>query len=258
NKIIQEKLTEIDLLKDQLSQLRPLNEQQIKNLKIYFDMQLTYNSNAIEGSTLDLSETKIILLQGITIGGKSMREHLEAINHKYAIDYIEDIVKRGDKEIKLVDILGLHRIILREIDDENAGKYRKYDVYVMQKNSQKYIFPEPKLVPLLMENFDLWMKENVSLHPVILACESHYRFVTIHPFIDGNGRCARLLMNLVLMQNGYSSCIVKNEQRKEYLDSIEAAQNKGNMDPFYVLMIDSLKESLEIYIKTIKDNIIWK
>jgi len=251
------KLKEIDKLKAELSNLRPLDELQVKSLKNYFDIELTYNSNAIEGSTIDYNETKIILLDGITIGGKSTREHLETINHKEAIDYIEEIAKQETKEITRVDVLGIHRIILNSIDTQNAGKYRTYEVYVNKGDGNRFYFPNPAQVPSLMDNFFLWLKENSGMHPVLLSAEAHYRLVSIHPFIDGNGRTARLLMNLILLQNGYTPAIVKMSQRKKYIEAIESAREK-EMKDFYELILDAEKESLETYLETVKNNIIWK
>lgn len=255
--MIRDKLTKIDKLKKELNALRPLKKEQLQGIRTMYDVELTYNSNAIEGSTLDYAETKIILLEGLTIGGKSTKEHLEAINHKSAIDYIAEISQKKTKNIKRTDILALHRIILRGIDDPNAGYYRAYDVYVNKGEGKKHMFPEPSKVESLMDNFYLWLKENKNMHPVLLSAEAHYRFVSIHPFIDGNGRCARLLMNLILIQNGYPPAIIKMQKRREYLDAIQNADNK-NMDDFYNFIADAEFESLELYLDTVKNNIIWK
>lgn len=254
---IDNKLKEIDKLKAELDSLRPLTEMQVKSLKNYFDIELTYNSNAIEGSTIDYNETKIILLDGITIGGKSTREHLETINHKEAIDYIEEIAKQESKEITRVDVLGIHRIILTGIDTQNAGKYRAYEVYVNRGDGTRFYFPNPAAVPNLMDDFFFWLKENSGMHSVLLAAEAHYRLVSIHPFIDGNGRTARLLMNLILIQNGYTPAVIKMADRKKYIEAIESAREK-EMNAFYDLILDAEKESLETYLETIKKNIIWK
>lgn len=248
----------IDNLKKELDGLRPLSSGQVKSLKTYFDIELTYNSNAIEGSTLSLSETKIILLDGITIGGKSTREHLEAINHREAIGYIEELARLSSREITRSDVLGIHAIILRGIDSPNAGKYRTVNVYVLQAEGRRHVFPEPLRVPELMDGFFTWLQQPGELHPVALASEAHYRLVSIHPFADGNGRAARLLMNLILMQYGYTPAIVKMTDRAKYIQAIESAQQTGNMEPLYVLMAEALKESLEVYLKTIKENILWK
>lgn len=254
---IDQKLQEIDALKAELDNSRPLAEQQVKSLKNYFDIELTYNSNAIEGSTIDYNETKIILLDGITIGGKSIREHLETINHKEAIDYIEEIAKQETKEIKRTDVIGIHRIILTGIDTQNAGKYRAYEVYVKKGDGSRHYFPDPAKVSNLMDNFFFWLQENSSLHPVLLAAEAHYRLVSIHPFIDGNGRTARLLMNLILLQNGYTPAVIKMADRKKYIEALESS-DENNMIAFYDLILDAEKESLELYLETIKKNIIWK
>jgi Fic family protein len=119
------------------------------------------------------------------------------------------------------------------------------------------MFPAPNKIENLMDNFYLWLKENKNMHPVLLATEAHYRLVSIHPFIDGNGRCARLLMNLILIQNGYPPAIIKMTKRKEYIQSIQNA-DKNSMDEFYNLITDAELESLELYLDTVKNNIIWK
>ena len=255
--MIKDKLQKIDSLKKELDALRPLKKEQVEGIKTMYDVELTYNSNAIEGSTLDYAETKIILLEGLTIGGKTTREHLEAINHKTAIDYIEEIVQKKTKNIKRTDVLAIHRIILRGIDDPNAGSYRAYDVYVNKGGGEKHMFPAPNKIENLMDNFYLWLKENKNMHPVLLAAEAHYRLVSIHPFIDGNGRGARLLMNLVLIQNGYPPAIIKMSKRKEYISTIQNT-DEGNMDEFYNFVADAELESLELYLDTVKNNIIWK
>lgn len=255
--MIKDKLQKIDSLKKELDALRPLKQEQLQNIKTMYDVELTYNSNAIEGSTLDYAETKIILLEGLTIGGKSTKEHLEAINHKTAIDYIEEIAQKKTKSIKRTDVLAIHRIILRGIDDPNAGHYRAYNVYVNKGEGKKHMFPEPSKIENLMDNFYLWLKENKNMHPVLLATEAHYRLVSIHPFIDGNGRCARLLMNLILIQNGYPPAVIKMSERREYIDAVQKADNK-NMEDFYNFVADAELESLELYLETVNKNIIWK
>jgi len=251
------KLKKIDKLKTELDSLRPLKPEQVASLKSMFDVELTYNSNAIEGSTLDFAETKIILLEGMTIGGKTTREHLEAINHKDAIDYIEKIAQKKTKNITRLDILAIHRIILRGIDDSNAGKYRIYDVYVNKSGGQKHKFPPPSKVENLMDNFYMWLAENKSMHPVLLAAHAHYKLASIHPFIDGNGRCSRLLMNLILIQNGFPPAIIKMVKRKEYISAIQK-MDEGETGDFCNFIIDAETESLKLYIDTINNNVIWQ
>ena len=255
---IENKLLEIDRLKKGLDAYRPLSTEQVKSLKTYFDIELTYNSNAIEGSTISLAETKIILLDGMTIGGKTTREHLEVINHKEAIDYIEEIAKKPIKELTRTELLNIHAIILRAIDTANAGKYRSVNVYVIQSDDKKHRFPEPYLLPEYVDEFFKWLKETENLHPVIFASEAHYRLVSIHPFVDGNGRTSRLLMNLILIQHGYPPANIKMADRPKYIAAIEKAQRENLKDDFYYLIIDGVKDGLEIYLKTIKENILWK
>ena len=252
------KFERIDAMKAELDALRPLSADAVKSLKTLFDIDLTYNSNAIEGSTLTYSETKIILLDGITIGGKSTREHLEAINHKEAIDYIEEISRRGVKEITRGDVLGLHSIILRGIDTPNAGVYRRVNVYVMQSEGQKHMFPDPVTVPQLMDGFFEWLKGPHGEHPVLFAGEAHHRLVSIHPFVDGNGRTARLLMNLILLQHGFPPAVIRMADRARYIASLEQAERDGDRSAFDDMVMRAVEDALETYLKTIRENILWK
>jgi Fic family protein len=252
------KLEIVDTLKRELDGLRPLASDQVKNLKTLFDVEFTYNSTAIEGNTFSYQETKIVLLDGITIGGKSMREHLEIINHKEAIDYVEELSRKKITELIRTDIFNIHSIILQGIDPKNAGKYRTVPVYVLLKDGSKRMFCDPLLIADEMDSFFNWLIAEKGGHPLITAAEAHTKFVSIHPFTDGNGRTARLLMNLILLQNGYVPAIIKKKDRSNYLDAIELWQNKNERDVFYNIIIDYEKESLEIFLKTIKEKIIWK
>ena len=251
-------LQEIDILKHKLNSLRPLTDAQIKNLKTLFDVDFTFNSTAIEGNTLSLNETKLVLLEGITIGGKSTREHLEIINHKEAIDYIEKLAFKKASEITPSDILSIHNIILRSIDSENAGIYRKVPVYVKKKDNSIFKFPEPFQIDNLMNEFFEWLTDTHDTHPVLIAVEAHTRFVSIHPFVDGNGRNARLILNLLLLQFGLPPAVIKVTERAEYLDAIDEWDKNGNLIPIATLVVNCLKESLLLYIETIEKKIIWK
>jgi Fic family protein len=258
NTTIDKKLEIIDALKEELDRLRPFEAGQIKGLKTLFDIEFTYNSTAIEGNTISYQETKIILLDGITIGGKSIREHLEIINHKEAIDYIEGLAREKITQLRRTDILNIHSLILQGIDPKNAGKYRTVPVYVLLQDGSKHAFCDPVFIADEMDFFFDWLSAEKKEHPLVTAAEAHTRFVSIHPFIDGNGRTARLLMNLLLLQNAYVPVIIKNRDRAQYLAAIELWQNKNEKEKFYDMIIDYEKESLEIYIKTIKEKIIWK
>ncbi|WP_183275762.1 Fic family protein [Clostridium fungisolvens] len=236
----------IDDKKKLLDSKRPLNISELNNLKKYFDVELTYNSNAIEGNTLTITETKVILEDGLTIGkGKSLREHLEVINHKEAIDYIEDIVSKNIDISERV-IKDLHYIILKSIDNKNAGEYRQSNVLI---SGSKHRPVEHFLVKEKMSELLDWYNNNkIVLHPIELAAEFHFRYVYIHPFIDGNGRTARLLMNLILMRNGYPISIIKTENRDEYMKSLEIASTEGNLNDFIDIVKNAVDKSLELYL----------
>ena len=201
NENIKKLLIEVDVLKEQLSTLRPLPGEALKKIQDALDIEYTYESNRIEGNTLTLQETALVVDEGVTISGKSMREHLEAINHTEAINYIKDIAKR-DIEINERTIKEIHSLILHGIDRENAGRYRTVPVMI---SGSTYIPPQPYLIEKQMEDFMIRFKqmEEEKVHPVLVAAYLHDELVRIHPFIDGNGRTSRLLMNLYLLRNGY-------------------------------------------------------
>jgi Fic family protein len=237
---------EIDIKKNLLDSKRPLDKVAALNLKKYFDVELTYNSNAIEGNTLTITETKVILEDGLTIGkGKSLKEHLEVINHKEAIDYIDDIVSK-DLDISERVIKDLHYLILKSIDNKNAGEYRQTNVLI---SGSKHRPVEHYLVKERMVELVEWYKNNRDKkHPIELAAEFHFRYVYIHPFIDGNGRTARLLMNLILMRNGYPVTVIKTEDRNEYMKALEEASVKGNLNDFIKIVAEAVDKSLDMYL----------
>lgn len=254
----QTQLNELDKLKNELDSYRPLSSQQVSNLKRLFDIDFTYNSTAIEGNTYTLQETRIVLLDGITIGGKSTREHLEIVNHKEAIDYIELLSLKTPNKYTKSDILNIHTLVLKGIDSVNAGVYRKVPVYVRLKDGGTHKFCDPLKLNDEMDNFFNWLISPTNIHPVIFASEVHTRFVSIHPFIDGNGRTARLLMNLILLHYGYPPAIIRVIDRTKYLDAIEDWQQSSNQVTFKKMVIESVKESTEIYLDTLNNNVIWK
>jgi len=254
---MQELLDKIHQKKEQLDRLRPLSDAQLKNLKNVYDIQFTYNSNAIEGSTLTYSETKLILNEGITIGGKSMNEHLEAINHKEAINFIEEIASINTNEITLTDIKNLHHLILKGIDNKNAGAYRTQNVGVVKSDGEIHSFAEPLKIEEEMQEFIKWLHFQTIEEPILLATLVHLKFVSIHPFIDGNGRTARLLMNLVLLQNDYPQAIIKVSNRVAYIQAVEKYQQSNDNDysDFYKVVLQSVNDSLDLYSKIVIDNI---
>lgn len=236
---------EVDILKQKLDSKRPLPKSTLKSLKETINLEWTYNSNGIEGNTLTLRETQVVL-EGITVGGKSIKEHLEAINHEKAILYLDDLLK-DDNPITEWNIKGIHQLVLKDIDDENAGKYRNENVTIKGAN---HIPPDYLVVPQLMEqlivNYNSWKE----YHPIIRAALLHGELVKIHPFVDGNGRTSRLLMNLDLMSSGYVPLIIKKENRLKYYEALDKAHTTNDYTDFIKLItkaeIDMLTKYLNI------------
>lgn len=247
SKNLQNILNEIDALKTKLNQFRQFDSFRIAQA---LELEYTFESNRIEGNTLTLRETDLVINEGLTISGKSMREHLEAINHVEAIGYIKQLMERNFP-FNERELLSVHNLILRGIIPEDAGRYRR--VQVMIKGSS-HMPPQPFLVAKEMEDYFIWYEENKSkMHPVVLAAEMHERLVTIHPFIDGNGRTSRLIMNLILLQNGYVIANIKGdyETRMNYYKTLETAQTSNNKEDFLLFIAQVEKECLERYINII-------
>ncbi len=236
-------LKKIDALKAKLDSYRPLPREIVENLHDDLILRWTYNSNAIEGNTLTLKETKVAL-EGITIGGKTMREHFEAINHREAILYVEELDKKNES-LTQWQIKSLHQLILRNIDDEQAGRYRNVNVVISGASHKP---PDHVLVPEEMERFIGWCAaEAVNLHPVERAARVHADFVKIHPFIDGNGRTARLLMNLELIKAGFPAAVLTVERRLAYYEALDHAHIRGDYEPFLNMMEEIVEQSFEPY-----------
>lgn len=237
---------EVDDKLAKLNSKRPLPKSTLKSLEEKNILDWTYNSNAIEGNTLTLRETKVVL-EGITVGGKSVKEHLEVINHKEAILFLEDLVKK-DLCLSEWNIKNIHTLILKEIDNTNAGKYRLENV-VISVASQKPIdyIKVPEEMEKLMNKYEEWDK----YHPLIRSALLHGEFVFIHPFIDGNGRTARLLMNFEAMKNGYLPIILKAEIRAKYYDALDKAMVEHDYTDFIKLIVDEENKILDQYLEVI-------
>ena len=236
-------LVTLSELQQQWQAQKPLESSQLQKLQSYFNLAYTYESNRIEGNTLSLQETNLVVNEGITIGGKTLQEHLEAINHQEAIHFIEQLVVNLQTFNKSV-LLQLHRLILMGIDTKNAGVYRTVEVRI---SGSKHIPPSPLLLNHLMDGyFEFYELNKRTMHPVLLAAEMHERLVTIHPFIDGNGRTARLVMNLVLLQNGYTLVNIKGnlKNRLKYYQALEQVQLNHEHTEFYKLILSSAEKSL--------------
>ncbi|HBS47763.1 TPA: cell filamentation protein Fic [Candidatus Dependentiae bacterium] len=244
--ICQKTIEKIDELKKQIERLEPLSFETLKMLKEYFKIGLTYSSNAIEGNSLTETETKIILEDGITIGGKTLKEHFEVVGHGEAYNFLYDLIKKD--EISQEDILTLHKLFYYRIDEKNAGIYRKIKVII---TGTDFIPPSPDKVPQLMSQFIKQIPQlRKSMHPVEFAAILHKEFVEIHPFVDGNGRTARLLMNLVLMQTGYVITIIPPVLRRDYMDCLRAA-NKGDSSLFVSFISNMVYEAMKDYLRLI-------
>ena len=234
----------VDKLNKELNSKRPISKETLKSLKESINLEWTYNSNGIEGNTLTLRETQVVL-EGITVGGKSLKEHLEAINHEQAILFLDDLIK--DKEpITEWNIKNIHQFVLKGIDNDNAGKYRDENVKI---KGATHIPPDYLIVPELMEkliiNYEDWKK----YHPIIRAALLHGELVKIHPFVDGNGRTSRLVMNLSLMNSGYLPVIIKKEKRLEYYNALDKAHITGDYTDFVKLVNEFEIEMLNKYLE---------
>ena len=227
-----------------LDSFRPLPPQLVKKFREQMQIEFTYNSNAIEGNTLSLRETQLVIQEGITVHGKSLREHLEARNHPESIAYIEKLAQKGSK-IEEEDSLKVHKLLMRGIDDQNAGKYRTGQVRVAGAT----FMPPPagKIQPMIDSLLQTLNQNPDELRPIELAAFFHHKLVYIHPFIDGNGRTARLLTNAILMRNGYPFTVLLKVDRPKYLRTLGEADN-GNLTPFANFTANCVERSLDIYL----------
>ena len=232
-----------DDLKAKLDQHRPLSPAIVRNLHEDLILRWTYHSNAIEGNTLTLLETKVVL-EGITVGGKALREHFEAINHRDAILYVEDIIKKNEPFSEW-QIRNIHQLILKNIDDENAGRYRQQNVLISGATTNP---PDYTLLNDKMAQFIDWYNTDAhKLHPLERAAKVHADFVGIHPFIDGNGRTSRLLMNLELLKAGYPPSVITVDNRLAYYEALDQWMAYGNTEPFMNLVATVVLDGFKPY-----------
>jgi len=230
--------------KRELDAARPLPPEIVKKLHEQMQVEYTYNSNAIEGNTLSLRETQIVIEEGITIRGKSLKEVMEARNHPEAITYVESLSKR---DIEESDVLKIHELIFKGID-VNAGAYRTGQVRI---TGAEFLPPPPQQVkPRMVELLDWLHKNPDELRPIEFAALFHHRLVYIHPFFEGNGRVARLLMNCILLRHGYPFVIVLRNDRVRYYRTLKEA-DLGNFSPFVNFIARSIERSLNLYLSAI-------
>ncbi len=221
---MQAMLDRIDRTKAWIDSRRPLAPGEVKELDAYFRVGTTYSSNALEGNTLTLSETKVLLEDGLTVGGKPLRDCYEAVGHAKAYDFMLEAARRDPFRVSEETILRLHKLFYQDIDAEKAGVYRDIQVFI---SGTDYLPPKPEDVPAMMAEFIASLNEQ-TLHPLQLAAFAHRRLVDIHPFTDGNGRTARLLMNLILVSHGYQIVSIPPIRRQKYIDALKAAQRDKN------------------------------
>ena len=221
--------------------MRPLPADVVSELRHRYEVALTHHSTAIEGNTLTQSETQIVIEKGITIGGKSLTEHLEIIGHKEALDFILEIAESSTR-IGQREIREIHSLVMKGQGNGDSGGYRTLDV---KAAGTEYVYPSHLKVPELMDGFAAWLNEPQTQHPVEFASEAHVRFVTIHPFRDGNGRVGRLLMNLLLVRSGYPIAVIHVENRPEYIGALEEVQSGKGRDALDRLIIQAATKSLK-------------
>ena len=250
----------LEKLSDRVQEMRKagkLTDEFLGHIRGYFRIKSIYHSNAIEGNTLDIGETRQVVEQGLTLTGKPLKDQAEAKNLGEALDFLEDLIgDSSNKPLTETDVRTLHQLVLQGIDDDNAGKYRAVPVEI---SGSDYSPPAPESVPSEMEEFGAWLasvsvaNDNYGLSDAILyAAAAHTWFVSIHPFIDGNGRVARLLMNLVLMRYAFPIAIITKEDRMRYYDALEESQ-ASDLSPFISLVVECIEEILEPYEEAAKE-----
>jgi Fic family protein len=237
------KLRMVESEKVALDAARPLPHHTDSSLRDKLALEWTYHSNAIEGNTLTLRETKVVL-EGITVGGKSMREHFEATNHRDAILYVEEIAAKQEA-LSEWQIKNIHSLILKSIDTEEAGRYRRENVVIAGASTTP---PDFQHLDEEMRQLIAWHEKAAHMHTIERAAELHTRFVKNHPFIDGNGRTGRLLLNLELMKAGYPPAVIRKEERLAYYDALDNACVSGNYGGITALVAEAVQRSLETYL----------
>lgn len=239
-------LKQLDEYKARLDAFRPLGPELLPEIKAYYRVGLTYTSTALEGFTYTESETKVLLEEGLTVGGKPLRDALAVTGHAKAYDYMFSLL--GAEGLTCADILAMHRLLAGALESGQAGAYRQRQVFV---TGTSHAFPAPSAVPRRMDELGAWLVEaRDALHPVEYAARLHLRLVSIHPFEDGNGRTARLAMNAALLQRGYLPAVIPPVLRAEYIASIKDAQEHGAESQYLTFMyrreIETMKEMLRL------------
>ena len=235
----------------ELDRLRPLSPGSVAALAAWYDVELTYTSNAIEGNTLTRSETAVVLEKGITVGGKPLRDHLEAVGHRDALGYVRVLAGRGEA-VREGDVRELHRVVMARVDPLEAGRYSGVQRQIL---GSPLLLPSPAEIAPLMGDLGQWLARETAdaagIAPEV-AFRAHERLATIHPFTDGNGRTGRLLMNLVLLKAGYPPVVIGPEERLAYVDGLQALQVGGYAGPYTAFMIERLEASLDHHLDALR------
>lgn len=241
--------TGIAARKAELDQLRPAAAKSLAALSSWYDVELTYTSNAIEGNTLTRMETALVLergVEGLTISGKPLKDHLEAVGHHDALGYVRTLAGTAEP-VREVDVRAIHRLVMERLEPAEAGKYSDHERFI---KGSSVILPSPGEIGPLMSDFGQWLLRTPASPEC--AFEAHARLVTIHPFSDGNGRTARLLMNLLLMKDGYPPVVIGPEHRLSYLDSLQKLQTESDAGPYTEFLYSRLAASLDYHLTVLK------
>ncbi len=239
-------INSVEQKKQQLDRLRPRGG--LANLEHSHDLELTYTSNAIEGNTLTAAETTLVVEQGITIGGKPLKDHLEAIDHDDAIRSVRQIARRQEP-LSEMDVRRLHGLVVQRSRPDIAGRYADQGRYVLTE-AGRHSFPSPAEIPALMGDYARWLARAPNTPQT--AFDAHRRLVDVHPFDDGNGRTARLLMNLILIRGGYPPVAVRPEDRPAYVTALQEARSAG-AEAFDRLLYRRLDVTLDEYLRAAQD-----
>ncbi len=267
--MIEEVIEKVDTLKEELDSLRPISKKRLDKIMQKFRLDWNYHSNSIEGNKLTYGETKLLLLHGLTAKGKPLKDHLDIQGHNDALLFLESILSNPDQRpITQNFIRELHSLILKEsysvpVEDSagnrmykeiKIGEYKTFPNHVKTITGEIFYFAEPHEVPAKMADLLSWYQEksdHAEFHPILLAAEFHYNFVRIHPFDDGNGRLARILMNLILMEKGYAPVIIKVEEKERYYEALRQADG-GDIESFASYIGSELERTMEIMIRGAK------
>ena len=242
-------LASIAAKQERIDKLRPVSPKALANLEHYYDIELTYTSNAIEGNTLSAVETTLVIEKGITVSGKPLKDHLEAIDHYDAIRYVRELARQTSPLIES-DVRDLHKLVMRRSGPGIAGRYADLSRYVRTETG-RHVFPSPAEIPALMSDFAAWL--GTATDTPETAFMAHRRLVDIHPFNDGNGRTARLLMNLVLIRGGYPPVAVRPEDRLDYIRSLQQAQAGQGTQSLSDLLYKRLDATLGEYLSVLQE-----